>query len=394
MNDITKNALIGLFVVAATAVVILMILFLRPTVGDDGQILKVRFADIEKISLGTRVTYGGKPVGEVTAIKEIDLGKDLRKPGKDGYIYLYELTLTVDSKVKVFNTDQISSKTSGLLGEKSVEISPEPAKPGEKVYLVNDRILYANETGSVEETLKEFKQLSDKIEETLDSFKFAIDELNKNKFWDKLVTTAKNLQELTSGLNTPHNIENVTSFLRHIESVSDSLDKPDQWNNIMSRIEGATSSFEKSAKNLHLVTSEVRQGKGSLGPILMKDDLYLQIRSVLNKGETVMDDINHYGLLFQNDKRWQRQRARRVNLITRLSTPESFQNYFDDELNEISTSLARLSYILQDVECAPYYPYFMEDDCFRSAFAELLRRVKTMEESLELYNHQVVEQNP
>lgn len=184
MSDPTKNILIGLFVAAASFIVVFVLLFLHPTVGDEGQILRVRFANIDKITIGTRVTYGGKPVGEVKEIKEVESTKDARKPQKGGYVYIYELLLRVDSHVKVYNTDEISARTSGLLGEKSVEISPLAAKPGEKVWVVNDQILYANESGSVEETLKEFKEVADKVEGTLDSFKFAIDELNRSKIWE------------------------------------------------------------------------------------------------------------------------------------------------------------------------------------------------------------------
>src|SRR4051812_30487520 len=110
MNDGAKNILIGLFVVAAGLLIVFMILFLHPTVGDDAQQIRVRFANIDKISIGTRVTYGGKAVGEVIEIKDIEDPKDARKPGKGGFVYLYELVLGVDSRVYIYNTDQISSR--------------------------------------------------------------------------------------------------------------------------------------------------------------------------------------------------------------------------------------------------------------------------------------------
>ncbi|MFV0340776.1 MAG: MlaD family protein, partial [Parachlamydiaceae bacterium] len=184
MNDPIKNILIGLFVFAAGLLVVFVILFLHPTVGDDAQTLRVRFANIDKVSTGTRVTYGGKPVGEVVEIRDIEEPQEARKAGKDGFVYIYELVLKLDSKVNAYNTDQVSLRTSGLLGEKSVEITPQAAKPGQKPRLVTEEIIYANETGSVEETLKEFKELSDKIEATLDSIKFAVDELNKRNIWE------------------------------------------------------------------------------------------------------------------------------------------------------------------------------------------------------------------
>src|SRR5262245_49881377 len=163
MPDQVKNMLIGIFVIAALAVLVFALMFLHPSVGDKGRILRVRFADIDKISLGTRVTFAGKPVGEVIAITELPDVDQTRK-AVNGIVYIYELKLRVDSGVNVFNTDEISARTSGLLGEKSVSIQPHPPAKGQELRIVNDDILYAKETGSVEDTLKQFRNLGDKVE--------------------------------------------------------------------------------------------------------------------------------------------------------------------------------------------------------------------------------------
>ncbi len=63
MGEQQKNMLIGIFVLAACATIISIVLFLRPTVGDGKKTLYVRFSNINKITVGTRVTYAGKPVG-------------------------------------------------------------------------------------------------------------------------------------------------------------------------------------------------------------------------------------------------------------------------------------------------------------------------------------------
>lgn len=393
MNDSGKNILIGLFVVAAATIVIFMLLFLHPTVGDDAQTIRVRFANIDKISTGTRVTYGGKPVGEVIEVKEIEDPKEARKPGKDGFVYIYELVLGVDSQVRVYNTDQISSRTSGLLGEKTVEISPMAAKPGEQIRLVSDQTLYANESGSVEETLKEFKELSDKIEETLDSLKYAIDELNRQKIWEKISRTTENLTDITTALNNP---EKWTNILDNIDrAAAKAPETLDDFQKLARTIDDATQEalgyLNRSLFDLNTVTRNVVSGRGTIGNLFMREDIYLNTASLLSKAETVLDDVNHYGVFFQNDKRWQRLRARRANLINRLSCPQEFQNYFNDELDQITTALGRISMALKDTEYQECCPSFMDDENFRIVFAELLRRVTQMEKSLQLYNQQLTE---
>lgn len=389
MADQAKNILIGIFVIAAMTLVIFVLLFLHPSVGDEGQILRVRFADIDKVTLGTRVTYGGKPVGEVVDIKEVDDPNVQLRVGENGYIYLYELQLQVDSSVKVYNTDQIILRTSGLLGERYVEISPEIRNSSEAFYLVNDQVLFANESGSVEETLKDLKKLTDKFEGALTSIKDTFDNINQLKILDKVNKTAQNLSEITTSIN---HTRKWSELLDNLHAVSKKVNE--SWGRIdeaISKTNVALAKFDNSLLNIQSITDQTKAGYGTFGRLFMREDLYLQLNALLNKGSTLFDDINAYGLLFQNNKQWQRLRARRLNLITKLCTPCEFQNYFSEELNQINASLARINMVLGETESCDCYEDFMEDEEFRKVFADLIRRVKAMEESLQLYNQQVVD---
>ena len=104
-----------------------------------------------------------------------------------------------------------------------------------------------------------------------------------------------------------------------------------------------------------------------------------------------MDDINHFGLLFHLDKRWQRLQGKRLRLLEKLSSPNEFAKYFNQEMDQISDSLSRVSVVLNESECYPesliYNPKFTQ------RFSELLRKVETMEETLKIYNEQVVSQD-
>jgi len=384
MADQAKNILIGIFVIAACAIVIFVLLFLHPTVGDQGQIVHVRFADIDKVNLGTRVTYGGKPVGEVIAINQIQEPPSKVREGVNGFVYLYELDLRVDSHVKIYNTDEILLRTSGLLGERSIEITPHPLKKDEKLELVNKKILYANESGSVEETLRELKDLADKFERALTPIETLATDLNEKKVMEKINQTMIHLRNITDALDNP---KQWTETLANLHTFSQNAIK--SWE----KVDGSIEKLDRSLNNLQLVTSEIQGGRGTVGKIVMNDDLYLRLTSILSKGETLFDDINHYGLLFQTDKGWQRLRARRANLLYKLSSPQEFRNYFNDELDQITTSLSRISVVLDEAECCDQYEDFMEDTEFRKVFAELIRRVKVMEESLKIYNQQLVDRD-
>ena len=92
MLDQQKNILIGIFVIVAIAIFSYILLFLHPSVGDEGQTLRVRFANIDKVNVGTRVLFGGRPVGEVVSIQEVQNARD---PSllRDDKVYIYELVL-------------------------------------------------------------------------------------------------------------------------------------------------------------------------------------------------------------------------------------------------------------------------------------------------------------
>ena len=131
MTDKMKNILIGLFVAAAVTIMVAMVLFLEPRIGDGKKTFRVRFANVAGIIIGTRVTFAGKPVGEVVAIQEV---KEARTEPSDetGRVYVYLLTLKVDSTVDIYNYDEIAIRTTGLMGEKSIAILPKLAPKGKR----------------------------------------------------------------------------------------------------------------------------------------------------------------------------------------------------------------------------------------------------------------------
>lgn len=373
MGDQAKNILIGIFVIAAFAILTFMLLFLHPTVGDDGKKLTFRFSDVDKVNPGTRVTYGGKPVGEVTAIREVI---DPNNPRKtiNGYVYLYEVDAVVDSKVRIYNSDNVSLRTSGLLGEKSVAITPLPPRPDQVLREIDTEVIFANETGSVEDTLKEFKELSDKFEDTLDAVLTFFKDVNKTNLVAKTTETIDNIREITGALNNKEKLEGI---LNNVYTLSD---------NVIGTFKGIDDVVALADE----IVGTTAKGEGSVGKLIMKDDAYLRLNSLLSKAETLMDDINHYGLLFSSDKNWQRLRARRANLLYKLESPQEFRNYFNDEVNEIMTALSRVNNVMENTSCLPCYDQLADDCEFKKVLAELIRRVKMLEESIQMYNTQLM----
>jgi phospholipid/cholesterol/gamma-HCH transport system substrate-binding protein len=429
MGDQTKNILIGLFCLTALVIMIFVLLFLNPKTGDEGQTFKARFANIDKVNVGTRVNYGGKAVGEVIKISQIENPPGAREL-HEGRIYNWELTLRVDSHVKLQPTDIIDLRTSGLLGEKSVSIMPNPTQSElsqrENPQNIENHIIYANESASIEETMKDFQLSARKLDLVLDSTYELIGNMNKRKLGQSLSDTIENLNDISSALNNPEQLSqalsdmsdglsvlregledlkdkdtwnNIGDSADNLRSISGALNKPEELsetiNNIhelSGRVQNSWLNVDQAIQNFSNISENVARGEGSVGHIFVKDDLYLHLSSLLSKAETVMDDINHYGLLFHLDKGWQKLRARRANLLQKLSTPQEFRNYFNDEIDQITTSLSRVYMVLRkfsDTSGCKYSPG--QDGEFTRVFAELLRRTKELQDGLEMYNEQAMD---
>jgi phospholipid/cholesterol/gamma-HCH transport system substrate-binding protein len=331
MSDRVKNIIIGLFVTSAITVLIAMILFFKPSVGDGKQLIHVRFANIAGISLGTRVTFAGKPVGEVTQIIELPNTRD--HADENGRIYLYELTLKIDSNVNVYSSDEIAMRTTGLMGEKSVAILPKVAPNAIKI---TNQILNANSVDPLENTILQIAKVSNRIETTVGH----IDE------W----------------------------FLLNQKDLSD----------VVTSVAGTFNHTEKIANN-------IASGKGTIGRLVEGDDMYLRVTSIMNKCETLMNDMNNYGILYQYNKSWQKNRTRKINEVWALRSPEGFRTYYEKEMDGMTTSLARLTEMLD--RAGENREAIVESPAFKKDLAALMRQVQALSDSLKLYNDSLFPQS-
>lgn len=403
MTDRLKNILIGLFVTGAIAIMIGMVLFLDPKIGDGKKTLVVRFSNIAGITVGTRVTFAGKPVGEIVTIKEI---KDARELATDdtGRVYFYLLTLKLDSSVDVYNTDEISIRTTGLMGEKSIAIIPKLPIAGKTAFPITDQIMTANSTDPLENTLSQIAKVSQKMDGSLTHLDdwFLENQSNLSQsilaFNDFLkqgqglvanvdnsglvpsLTAAShrlndNLELFKSGLEDERLLQKIANLADTLTQVADSFNT-----------DGAL-----ALQNIHQITQDIARGTGTVGKLINGEDLYLRLSSLLSKGETLMNDVNHYGLLFQYDKHWQRSRTKKANILKSLDTPREFRSYFEGEVDTITTSLGRLTELLD--LAGPERKKIADNEQFKQQFGTLIRSVQSLSDSLKLYNEGLVAEN-
>lgn len=383
-----RNMVVGLCMLAACAFTVALILFLKPSVGNEEKTYYIRFANITGIGDGTRVLFAGRPVGEVVAIREIPDARE-QPVDKMGITYFYQLTLKIDSSVTIYNTDEISIQTSGLLGEKSISITPRAPQEGTIPVPVGKDPIYAESADPLEKAIREISQVASEASGT---FRYLRTWLDKNG--DSLAVAVSAFGK------TMTQAEQVLLSVNKTQLVEEVKKGVVQFSLAMNRIQSSLkelqdgkffSNLNQAGANIGHITDSIATGKGTLGKLIEEKDMYLRVTSLLEKMNTLMNDVNHYGILFHLNKTWQRQRLQKITLMNSLESPNSFREYFEREVDDVNMAMSRLSMLMQKADSSPAKEEIFINKQFSADFAEFLQEVEALADSVRTYNEQLVD---
>ncbi len=379
-----KNTIIGFFILTAIGTTIWLILFLKPSVGNGEKVYLVRFTNISGISVGTRVTFAGRAIGEVACILEIC---NAREGPVDslGRVYFYQLVLQVDSSIEIYDTDEITLQTIGLMGEKTVAIVPKgPLKGVVPKPVAKNQIIYANSLDPLENALNNFSKVSNYINTlvmNLDNWFMK----NKEEISYSISSFSDAMASLHTVLASVDREQLVYKITQTVDSLHQDLDLAADVL-IEIRDEG-----KKILHNLTLITTDIAFGKGTLGKLVISDDIYLKSSAILSKANTMMNDINQYGFLFQYNKQWQKSRVKRANLVTALHSAKDFQKFFESEIDTIQCSLQRLGKLLEKAESPEEKEKIYNNSCFKMDFHRLMQEIDTLYNNIKIYNEELLD---
>lgn len=392
MSNSVKNFFIGVFLLAAVGVLVSLVMFLKPTVGDEKQTIQIRFSNVNKIAVGTRVLFAGKAVGEVTAINEIYHARETQPTDALGRLYFYQITMKIDSNVHVYSTDEISIQTSGLLGEKSIAIVPKAPPKGVSPELLTDKTpFYADSIDPIENTFTRLSDIGDKLDVTVDMVKnwFAQNETRLSQSIASFDAAMSQIDTLTTSMNqeslVPQLKEATTALTSSMEKVNFAIGQMMQ-ENVFDNFGTIAANLSVASTNIDKVCKELSTGQGTFGKLIQADDMYLRLAAILSKADTMMNDINHYGVLFHLNKGWQRTRTRRLSQMEAVQSPVAFKDYFQSEIDQINTSMSRISMLVDKAQEDEVE--LVQSNDFRDNFAELMRQVGEMSDNLKLYNEE------
>ncbi len=288
---------IGFTVVVALALVVRALVFLHPTPGDGARKLHVRFQNVDKIAAGSRVTFAGKPVGEVVRVTLLSESFDERSSRP---IYPYEVLLAIDSSVKVYQSDVISVQTAGLMGEHFISITPKSAPDGETLYLVGPTdIVFARASGSAEETLQEITSVAKKADQTMEAM---ISLINRNQ--EGIYQTTESIRQASLELQTLLSTLNQGRFGENLVEMS----------------QKSIACLDKIDRVSSLVTT-IAAGKGTFGKLMNDPHLYDSLLQCSVQTNQMIADINTYGVLFHTNRDWQRDMRRRADEMVAVAAP-------------------------------------------------------------------------
>ncbi len=393
MPNSIKNFIIGLFLLSSIGVLVGLVMFLKPSVGDEKQTILVRFSSISKINVGTRVLFAGKAIGEVTAINEIYHARETQPTDELGRLYFYQLTLKIDSNVHVYSTDEISIQTSGLMGEKSIGIVPKAPAKGVSPELITDKTpFYADSVDPIENTFNRLSDIGDKLDTTVDLIKnwFVANEEKLSQSITSFEASMAQINSLTNSMNqealVPQIKDATVAMTGSMDKINTALAQMLQ-DKVFENLGTVASNLTTTSSSLDKICQDIATGQGTVGKLVQGDDMYLRMTAIMSKADTLMNDVNHYGVLFHLNKGWQRTRTKRIAQLEALESPVAFKDYFQSEIDQINTSMARISMLVEKAK-EDDKTAVLESPTFRDNLAELLRQVDEMSDNLRLYNEQ------
>jgi phospholipid/cholesterol/gamma-HCH transport system substrate-binding protein len=354
--------IIGTTVLVALFLLIRAILFLHPSPGDGKQKLHVRFESVEKVAPGTRVAFAGKPIGEVASVTLIPDASDRKR--RSPLIYPYEVTLSLDSSVNVFKTDNIAVKTSGLMGERFIVITPKPFPPGvEGELALSSDILYAEPTTGADQAIEEISNVVQKADAIMDALSTLI---KANQ--PTITQTATSLQEASNSLNT----------------ILQQLQERNFGERVSSLVDKATTCADEIttlARQFHCSSGD----QGTVGKLITDPKLYDKAVVCLNNMTQLMTDMDSYGLFFHSNKDWQRETIlRKEQLLSEQNVPISLRirkKFTDvsDSLQDITLALKQAHVTLSEKK-QTYDPLFTQ---------EFLDQMNTVQKELDRLHSEI-----
>ncbi len=379
-----RTMIIGAFTVGGLAIAVWAIFFFKPSVGDSKNRLTIRFSNIENIDVGTRVTYAGRPVGEVIEINQL-LNARSERNDQYGRPFTYEVIIALDSSVQIYDTDLIEMHTSGLLGEKSIAIIPMAFPENTDPKSVIGKTMYAESTDPLASTLKSVADASEQISRTMSNISEVI-ETNQEQINSSIENLNSTLEQASNMLYQVNQLDMIGSFNRAAMDISKLMNNSNQLVEQL-RTTNTVEKVNTSLTQLSQIMQSITDGKGTLGKLINDPTLYLEAVGLIERANILISDLNNYGLLFHRSARWKQKQKERQAYMDNLNSPDQFKQALENKMDKINISLEKVNAMIEKAEAGD--KEIVDSNEFKTYFYQLLNEVNRLQNLIEMYNLKV-----
>jgi len=290
MNRFSMEAKVGIFFLAALAIVAYVWFRVLDIGVKDGFVLKAHFRSVEGLAKDAQVQIAGIKIGTV---------KDVRFDSESGKA---AITMLINDAYRnsIPEGSRLFIKSKGLAGDKYLVIEPgkpnaRKLKPGEEMTLVfeptdPDKVLES--VGIIAQNLQVVtrevrKQIveqkgSEKIDSILDNSDFVFKDLRsllvRNK--EKINQTIDNTDTATKNVNE--------IVARNKTKINRTMDDAEKYYRGMGE---ASDKFGKAASDMETLAREVRSGKGTLGKLVTDESLYKNAQALVTEVRGISGSI-------------------------------------------------------------------------------------------------------
>tara|TARA_B110000977_G_scaffold177373_1_gene233813 strand:- start:949 stop:1851 length:903 start_codon:yes stop_codon:yes gene_type:complete len=234
------------------------------------------YENVHGLQVGQPVTINGFKIGQVTAIS---FDYSFNGPLLVSFNISKAIEFTKDTKIRIYDMDIMGSK--GLQVE--IGTSKLMAVPGDT--LSGD--IKSSLTDQVTKQLFPLKEGTEKLVSVLDSTLRSITNL-ADKASLMIETNHSSLTNVVSNIDTLSGVFNaqrskINSILSNLDRFSNDLAK--------ANVNDAVANLNKTLNNLNGIVSDVNSGDGTLGKLLKKDDLYIELNRTIGALDLLLEDM-------------------------------------------------------------------------------------------------------
>lgn len=302
-KHISRNLSLGLFVIAGSAFLIVLLYWIGKNrhIFGSNYVLRTQTGNAEGLKPGNNVRYSGLDVGTVGGIRFIN-------------DTLVEIEMVIDSDMKsiIRGNAKVSIGSEGLVGNKVVNITPSP----ETAPPAREHELLGSQRGVSTESM--------------------LETLSRTN--DEAYLTVRQLRSLTAKLDQSPAI----NWLSQDTSL--------QWNIRQSaRIVHLTlQRMNQTSEVLHHTVRRLEQGEGTLGKLLTDTLAYYELILFLAHLDSLTQQLRGAAAETQNDlKQLNQQLTTGSGLLPALLSDTLMRNNLQETLNHLNTGSAKANDVLE-----------------------------------------------